>query len=94
MRGFFVCKGSAIAEPFERIRKLLGRAGLVRINHLLDHLAAYRTCFTGSQIAVIAVLEIYAYFVCSLNLESFKCVSALFGCNTLHDTFSFKNIFD
>ena len=41
---------------------LAGSSGLVGVNHFLDHLAADRTGFTGGEVAVVAVLEVYADF--------------------------------
>ena len=43
----------------------------------VDHLSADRTRLTGGEVAVIALLEVYAYFVCALHLEavhSFSCL--------------------
>lgn len=38
---------------------LCGQTLLVSLNHLLDHLAADGACLTGSQVAVVALLEVY-----------------------------------
>ena len=46
--------------------------GIVRTSygpHLLDHLAAHGTGFTGSQVAVVTLLQIDAHFLGSLHLE-------------------------
>ena len=40
----------------------LAHAVLVRLDHLFDHLAADGACLTGSQIAVISLLESNADF--------------------------------
>ena len=42
-----------------------------------DHLAADRAGFTGSQIAVVTVLQVYANLGCSLHLELVHCLTGL-----------------
>ena len=42
----------------------------VGLDHLLNHLTAYRTCLLRGEVAVVALLEVNAYFVGSLHLES------------------------
>ena len=49
------------------------QAVFVCLNHLLDHLAADGAGLAGGDIAVIAVLEIYADHVCSLQFELIQC---------------------
>lgn len=44
---------------------LCGQTLLVSLDHLLDHLTADRACLTGSQVAVVALLEVDADFCCS-----------------------------
>ena len=50
---------------------------LVALDHLLNHLAAYRACLTGSEVAVITVLKVNAYFAGSLHLKLIKCFLCL-----------------
>ena len=74
------------AAPFTEEIKLLvghiaGHAVLVGLDHLLDHLAADRACLTGGQITVIALVEIYTNFVCSLHLELLKSLLCLLVCH-------------
>lgn len=38
-------------------------------SHLLDHLTADRTCLTGGEFAVVALLEVNTDLVCGLHLE-------------------------
>jgi len=40
-----------------------GQILLVSLDHLLDHLTADRTGLTGSQLTVVAFLEVYADFL-------------------------------
>ena len=44
-------------------------AGLVGVDHLLDHLSADGASLTGGEVAVVAVLKINSYFVGSFDLE-------------------------
>lgn len=50
-------KDARLRAP-RREEKLL-HALFVGLNHLLDHLAADGACLTGSQVAVVALLEVY-----------------------------------
>lgn len=45
--------------------------------HHIDHLTANGACFSCCKIAVVAVLEVNAYFACCFHLESFESFSAL-----------------
>ncbi len=38
--------------------------------HDVYHLAADRTCLTRCEVAVVALLEVNAYFVCALHLKT------------------------
>ena len=40
--------------------------------HIVDHLSADRTCLTGGEIAVVAVVQIDTDFVCRFHLELVK----------------------
>ena len=50
---------------------------LVRVYHLLDHTSADRACLTRCEVAVVALLEVYAELACGLHLESLEGFSAL-----------------
>ena len=47
---------------------------LVLLDHLLDHLATDGARLTCSEVAVIALSEVYAYFACCLHLELVECL--------------------
>ena len=55
----------------------------VFLDHLLDHLSAYRTSLTSGDVTVITIVEIYSYFISSfhlelgVNLELIKCRTSL-----------------
>ena len=49
-----------------------GKVSFVLLDHLLNHLTADRACLTGSEIAVVTLIECYAYFVCGFHLELLK----------------------
>ncbi len=51
------------------------QAVFVCLNHLLDHLAADGAGLASGDIAVIAVLEIYANLVCSFHFELLHCLA-------------------
>ncbi len=55
---------------------------LLFCTHHIDHLTADGACFSGSQIAVVALLEVYANFVCCLHLEFVESFSTLLSCYT------------
>jgi hypothetical protein len=63
---------------------------LVTFDHLFNHLAAYATCLLCSKIAVVTLLEVNAYFICSFHLETVKTFLS-FGNKILvgHNIFSF-----
>ena len=65
-------------------RSLLSAAGLVGIDHLLDHLSAYGACLAGGKVAVIALLEVHADLVSCLHLESLESLSAFVSGDTFH----------
>lgn len=46
---------------------------LVGLNHLLYHLTADASCLAGSDVAVVALLEVNSNLVCSLHFEVFEC---------------------
>ncbi len=60
--------------------------------YLLNHLTAYGTGFARSQVAVVALLEVYANLVGSLHLKSFEGLSALICSNTFHYLHSLNRI--
>ena len=76
---------------------------LVSLDHLLDHLAADGTGFTGSQVAVVALLQVNADFAGSFHLELIHGVSCfgnidlivVLGTHILHllkiDLFGYRN---
>jgi len=49
---------------------------LIGLDHLLNHLTANGACLTGGELAVVAVLQVYANLGCSLHLEV---LHSLFG---------------
>ena len=51
-----------------------------------DHLAADATCLTSGQVAVVALLKVYANLACCLLLELLKRLLSLLVC---HFCFSF-----
>ena len=53
------------------------QALLVSLDHLLDHLAADGAGLTGGQVAVVAVLQINAHFLCGLHLETVHSLASL-----------------
>ena len=53
--------------------------------HFLDHLSADRTRLTGSQVAVVALLQVDADLGCRLHLKTVHC-SARFRNHTLIGT--------
>lgn len=57
--------------------RLLKVVLLVSLDHLLHHLAADRTSLTGSQIAVVALLQIHANLAGSLHLEAVQPLAGL-----------------
>lgn len=54
------------------LRAILFHAVFVGLDHLFDHLSADRTGLTGGQVAVVALLEVYANFVSSLHLKTIE----------------------
>lgn len=69
---------------FYRMLSLSYVAGLISVDHLLDHLSADRACLAGGEVAVVTVLKINSYFISSFDLELFKSLSALIAGNTFH----------
>ena len=61
-----------------------GEAPLLFRTHHIDHLTADRACLTGGEVAVVALLEVHAYLVGCLHLESFESLSAFGTCHTFH----------
>ena len=45
--------------------------------NLLDHLAADRAGFPGGQVAVVAIGQVHAHFLCSLHLETVHSLTGL-----------------
>ena len=81
--GFYVHSRSFCPDCVKKLR-LANVAGLVSVDHFLDHLTADGTRLTGGEVAVVTVLEVYADFIGSLDLELFKSLSALITGYTLH----------
>lgn len=79
-----------IVGAMKRIVRLLH---LVSVDHLLDHLTAYRADLTSCKIAVVALLEVYANFVSCFHLELVECFSAFLSCDTFHFRISFSFVF-
>ena len=50
---------------------------LVSLDHLLDHLATDGASLTGGQVAVIAIGQVNANFLCSLHLEAVHSLTGL-----------------
>ena len=77
-------------------RKTAGRtllhALLVSLDHFLDHLAADGAGFPGSQVTVVAVLQVNANFLSSLHLELLHGLLCLGNIDLIipiaHNTFS------
>ena len=70
-----------IVGAMKRIVRLLH---LVSVDHLLDHHTADRTSLSCSQVAVIALLQVYTNFVGRFNLKPFHCFFALLCEFALH----------
>ena len=49
----------------------------VFFDHLLNHLTADGACLTCSEITVVALVKVYAYFACCLHLELVECLLCL-----------------
>ena len=59
---------------FKSLLVLALKVVFVFLDHLLNHLAADRACLTCGKIAVVALVEGYAYFVSGFVLKLFKCL--------------------
>ena len=56
--------------PWAICEKILLHVLLVLGDHLLNHLTANRTGLLGSQVAVVTLLEVHAYFVGTFHLKT------------------------
>lgn len=56
---------------------VLFKAVFVRLDHLFDHLSADRTGLLGGQVAVIALLKIYADFAGRFHLKAIESLASL-----------------
>ena len=70
-------RGSANAPPPLEFCGYLFHTVLISLDHLLNHLTAYRAGFLGSEVAVITLLKVNANFSCSFHLELVKSSSCL-----------------
>ena len=72
------CDGSCVTNALNMTHSCTVCPFIVRSSygtHLLDHLAADGAGLAGGDIAVIAVLEIYADLVCSFHFELLHCLA-------------------
>ena len=77
-------KGQCCANRGGQLKKSVRLLHLVSVDHLLDHHTADRTSLSCSQIAVIALLQVYANFVGRFYLKPFHCFFALLCEFALH----------
>ena len=64
---------SSVPSAFGNLLQTL----LVSLDHLLDHLAADGTGFTGGQVTIVTLLQIHADFLGSLHFETVHCLTGL-----------------
>ena len=57
---------------------------LVGVDHLLDHLTAYGASLTGGEVAIVALLKVYADLAGCFHFESVEGLSALLCCDAFH----------
>ena len=73
-----------LCKSWGQLKKSVRLLHLVSVDHLLDHHTADRTSLSCSQVAVIALLQVYANFVGRFYLKPFHCFFALLCEFALH----------
>ncbi len=64
-------------EKRDFLFQVLFKAVFVRLDHLFDHLSADRACLLGGQVAVVALLKIYADFIGGFHLKAIESLTSL-----------------